>query len=587
MNEKKTLEESGARCDLSLLSEQKRGVLKRRLAYVEAVERRSGVSLKRESIEPIVESLAETLEEDPPGWYSVYRWLKRYRGSRRDPLSLIPYALRYSKRAPRLSKEVDSIVNESISEIYLNRRKCSAREVWKEIKSRILDYNQQNLGISLVCPSYKTICNRISNLSEYEKTIAREGYGVARAKFRQSFGGVRTERLLQRVEIDHTLLDLYVLEDETGELAGRPTLTTALDSRSRTLVGLYVGFEPPSYLCVAECLKCAILPKSWIKESYPMVKHDWICSGIPECIVVDNGKEFHSSHLSDACISLGIKLEHTAPRSPWLKGQVERYFRTLNQGIVHKQLGSTLGQKNYPPNFDPQNDACVGFSDFMAMLYVWVIDIYHQQIHRTLQNTPHKEWQRLSGFSLPLLSRTPRDICIALCRAERRVLSHKGIEFNGLFYNSRELANMYRRSDKQKVYFKIDPTDISWIAVYDPIGQLYFDVPALRIEYAQGKTLWQHRVINRFRRETNKQLGAEIELTEAEQKIKSMINEASSKKRNKARYTQKQSRFKNIGNMNVASEGFKEESFDLQEEKDNIEYFYGNREGWSGGYLEE
>src|SRR5205085_8421023 len=91
-------------------------------------------------------------------------------------------------------------------------------------------------------------------------------------------------RILERVEIDHTVLDLFLVDEEDRLPIGRPTLTFALDVYSRYPVGCYVGFENPSYRAVQNCLFHAILPKQDTRELYG-TKNEWLAYGLPEMLV--------------------------------------------------------------------------------------------------------------------------------------------------------------------------------------------------------------------------------------------------------------------------------------------------------------
>jgi putative transposase len=74
-----------------------------------------------------------------------------------------------------------------------------------------------------------------------------------------------------------------------------------------------------------------------------------------------------------------------------------------------------------------------------------------------------------------------------LGRSEARKLSHKGIELNGLFYNSPELLNLSRRlGAKLDVEVRVDDADLGKIIVLSPDDREPIAVPALDIDYAKG-----------------------------------------------------------------------------------------------------
>jgi hypothetical protein len=61
-----------------------------------------------------------------------------------------------------------------------------------------------------------------------------------------------TIEILERVEIDHTPLDLFVVDDDTGMPLGRPYVTLCIDDFSRCILGMHIGFTSPSYQSVVQ-----------------------------------------------------------------------------------------------------------------------------------------------------------------------------------------------------------------------------------------------------------------------------------------------------------------------------------------------
>lgn len=129
------------------------------------------------------------------------------------------------------------------------------------------------------------------------------------------------DRPLMRVEIDHTQVDIILIDAEDGLPLGKPTLTSVLDTATHYPLGYYLGFEPPSYPAVCEGLAHAFKPKGDVQAKYN-TDHDWIAYGLPRTLVVDNGREFKGQSLEDACLSLGIMLQFTPKMTPHFKGGV-------------------------------------------------------------------------------------------------------------------------------------------------------------------------------------------------------------------------------------------------------------------------
>jgi putative transposase len=133
---------------------------------------------------------------------------------------------------------------------------------------------------------------------------------------------------------------------------------------------------------------------------------------------------------------------------------------------------------------------------------MWIADVYHQQVHRSLQTTPAKMWtSSIRPEDIRLPDETTQ-LDVVMGRVESRSLSHKGIEFEGLFYNSPELIELQRKEGKKlTVEIRINESDIGSIYVLSPKTSKAYAVPALDREYASGISLWQHKVIKNYQRQ--------------------------------------------------------------------------------------
>jgi putative transposase len=56
------------------------------------------------------------------------------------------------------------------------------------------------------------------------------------------------------VQIDHTVIDLIVVDERDRQPIGRPYLTLAIDVFTRCVVGMVVTLEAPSAVSVGLCL---------------------------------------------------------------------------------------------------------------------------------------------------------------------------------------------------------------------------------------------------------------------------------------------------------------------------------------------
>lgn len=208
--------------------------------------------------------------------------------------------------------------------------------------------------------------------------------------------------------------------------------------------------------------------------------------------------EFYSKDFKDACRQLGIVDMYNPPKDPHYKGSIERYFGTMNRRLLHRQPGTTFSNILDKKDYDPKKNALISFSAFMEMLHIWIVDVYHQSIHKGLKDIPAHVWDE--GFLKypPALPRRKADLRILIGNVEYRTIGPSGIQLYTLLYNCEELALLRRKSKDEKVALKLNPEDLSAIYVYDRKNDRYISVPAVDQEYTQGLNLWQHEVIKTY-----------------------------------------------------------------------------------------
>lgn len=471
---------------------------------------------------------------------SLERWLSAYIESGYAIHSLAPdLEARARKGEVRRDPGSESIVTAVLAECKANPMKRSVNDVFLMVVNRIAEENRRRPeGDKLPVPSEMTI---------YRRIVAGKANILSRRKSRLEMqadapveDGPNPTRILERVEIDNTLLDLFVVDEEDRLPIGRPTLTYALDVYSGLPCGVYVGFEPASYRTAAACLYHCIMPKGDVRGLYGTA-NDWPVYGQMETLIVDNGKDFTGADLTDACGQLGIILEVLPVKTPWFKGSIERSFRTNNTGLIHGLPGTTFSNVLERGDYDAMQHACISLTGFWKMLHLFLIDIYAQEYHEGKKAIPYKRWQKSleMGFA-PVLHTSAEETRILLMRSEARTIQRAGIQFEWLFYRSPDLKRLRSQiPEGTEVRFKYDPGDISAIYVTDPGTGKRLQVPVAHesLDYARGLSLWKHRIINRFVQAERGEVDIEA-LAEAKAKIQRiMAEEFALTRKNRGRVT--------------------------------------------------
>jgi len=437
-----------------------------------------------------------------PNWTSVARWKKKYLANGKDAFALVDANHNKGNRNERYETEVREIVSDCIDQIYMQRERKTIEETIEESVVMVTRENKQRpQSEQLPLPTRRLIRRLIDMIPAFDRCAARYGRIAANRIYRSKLKHLVTKKPLEAAEIDHTQLDLFVIDDETHIPLGRPWLTICIDNHTRCILGIYIGFEPPSYLTVGKCLKHAFLPKTDLQTQYPAIRHSWAAHSVMEQLFVDNGMEFHSISLEKACFAFGVEIVYTPRKRPWFKGKIERFNRTINDGVSHGMAGTTFSNIFEKDDYDPAKHAVVTLSTLRLIIHKWIADYYHQKPHRSLdQQTPAAVW---NSSVLPediALAHNPAEMDILLGKAvEEKRVTHKGIEINCLLYNSPELMLLRRQyGEDLTVEIRIDESNLGHVYVILKDNQGYIEVPALNQEYANGVSLWLHNICRNY-----------------------------------------------------------------------------------------
>jgi len=484
--------------DFSMLPDELKQEVENRFEAIKPL-----LQIEGEAIFPYIKARAAELKSQGKvgSERTLYRWYKDYQDSRGNIFSLIPAYYNCGSKGSRQNKEVDQIIEKFINDFYNKKEAITVKTVSRLIRDNINSINKfREAKNRLTIPSQSTIRRRIKEQDPFQSAKARYGAKFAKENFGMVNQQEKPKRPLERVEFDHTPIDLIVVDDKTREEIGRPWLTYLIDCCSGSILGFYISFEHPSYISVMQALKHAIAPKDYVKEKYPNIKNEWLVYGLPEKLVVDNGKEFLSKDLDDACKQLNIELFQCPVKSPWYKGTVERSFRTFQQGLIHQLPGTTFSntQGRKKREYQSEKKAVISFSALIEIVHRWIIDVYSEEFNSGVKGIPKNIWkQGIEFYGRPHIPASRFDWTYALMKIDERTIGNEGIRFNHLKYQSHELQQLrseLEKKDISRVKFKYDPEDLSRIFVYDDASKSFIEVPGNNQKYTKGLSLYIHRL---------------------------------------------------------------------------------------------
>jgi putative transposase len=491
-------------CDLP---EEEAKIATFRYACIIAVERQRVLEERTITAKEIKEKLHEVAivaQCKPLSLATYYRWRSRFERSGRRVESLVDRDDRKGNHSERLDAEVRHLIELAI-ENWLKPHRPTKQWAFSILIGRIIEANEARpLDLQLPLVSFTTFCRLTEKLDPYLVATRRYGENHAKVKFRTRAGGPRPTRPLERLEIDHTPLDVIIV-NTLGVTLGRPYATVAICGTTRAILAIHISFTPPSYLSVMRCLYQAILPKSCKIGGVQVTSNDWLSYGMPEELICDNGPEFVGLNLEAACSSLGIGLKFMPRGQPWFKGRIERFLRSLGTGLIHNVSGTTKENILMKGEYRPEKDLLIELPFLKEIALRWTVDIYMQSLHRGIGTSPAMAWQRAIANSpvVPIDPSLPLEIILGM--NFKRTVSNGRISLNCLQYYSPVLSLLFTAGQKDRtVSIKLDPEDIGIVYVLHPDDGIYFAAYAVETDYASGLPLYVHELLLVEARVTNR-----------------------------------------------------------------------------------
>jgi putative transposase len=227
-----------------------------------------------------------------------------------------------------------------------------------------------------------------------------------------------------------------------------------------------------------ETLEMVVTPKRRYADAVG-AGSEWEHHGSPECIVHDQGAAFMSGIFRRAIIDLGCDPDAPPAGLAWLRGTIERAFRTVEGQALAPFTGRSFGSIDAKGDYDPASRASLTIEELCQVLVRWVVDVYHNTPHAGLGGeTPNNAWSRLvSKFGI--IPAPDRHVRRAIFGTDlMRTVTARGVRCLGLFYNCVELQAHRRHHGDADMEVKLDPSDLGHVSVR--LGAGWVAVPCMR-----------------------------------------------------------------------------------------------------------
>lgn len=425
----------------------------------------------------------------------VYRLIKQSRAGAGLLTDLAPGISSGGKGKVRLDGEVESIIANVIETLYLSRQKRSIAVIHREIRKRCIQAGYP-------APARNTVQSRVWSLDPVKVKNKREGFRATRMLLPASGTTPPPAAPLDLVQMDHSPMDVIVVEESSRAPIGRPTLTLAIDVFTRCIVGMLVTFEPPSATSVGLCLAHTVCNKQAYLTRIGLPDVEWPMYGKPVSIHVDNAKEFYSEALERGCEQHGITLDYRPKEQPHFGGIIERVIGTAMKK-AHELPGTTFSNIKERGRYDSDARAVLTLQELEKWI-VLAIATYHGSVHGTLKVPPAYVWNKSVKPEKIYSVRDERAFLIDFLPVEKRNVRRTGFVLDHITYYADSLKPwIASRHRLDKFIIRRDPRDLSRVWVLDPPSNQYIELPYRSISNP-AVTLWEHKKAVATLRETGR-----------------------------------------------------------------------------------
>lgn len=427
-------------------------------------------------------------------------------------VGLIPLTHQKGNRVRKMDQDVIDLLEQYITRYYESKKQMTVRSVYKLFRQECIDSGSMP-------PSEKTFSIEVGKRPKYKLIESRQGPKAAYKEEPFYFELTQTtprhgDRPFEIGHMDHTELDIELVCSKTGKKLGKPWLTIFIDAFSRKVLAFYLTYDTPSYR------SCMMVSRECVRKF----------NRLPNIIVVDGGKEFSSVYFDTLLASNNVG-KKVRPASKARFGSVcERLFGTTNKMFIHNLTGNTQIMKNVrqvTKQFDPKNNAIWTFESLYSMLDKWFYEVYDNQIHQTLGESPKDAYNnriKTSGQrkqTYILYDENFRMLTLPTTRkGTAKVMAGRGIKINNFIFWSDALVNP-NVEDKQ-VFVRYDPFNMG--VAYAYVENYWVHLNSEYILEMDGRTEKEVKMASEVLRRKKKMANQDTSLTSAQ--IVNFLNSA-------------------------------------------------------------
>lgn len=389
---------------------------------------------------------------------SLRRWVKDYKDAEdaygNGFLGLLPKPRR-GNRSTRVEPDAKKLAERTISSSYENHTQKTILEVYGEYENAC---EQEEVPLQPI--SYTTFTKMIHSRPLHDQIFQRQG---RRAAYQFDIPHIYIESDTPRhgdypfhiVHFDHTELDIELVCSQTGKNLGRPMFSALMDATTRRIFAIDLSYDPASNKTCMMIMRLCV-------QRY---------NRLPKFLVVDGGKEFHSTYFESLCAMNSVNLKHRPAAQPRHGSVIERWFRTKDTQLIHELEGNTQVMKlvrQVTKSVNPKNHAVWTLEELWVLLSIWCFEIYDQKSHPALNGmSPREAYEHglvtTGSRRMTYIAYDENFQMMSLPTTDKKtakVQPSRGVKINYIYYWNEQFTD-YRISGKQ-VPVRYDPYNLGY-----------------------------------------------------------------------------------------------------------------------------
>jgi putative transposase len=430
----------------------------------------------------------------PPGPKCLRSWIADLIAAGMNPLGLRTDYRKCGNHDPRLTPAAYAFLWK-FARMAATPEKPDGKTIWRQMKSAIAEENKRRREgdvpeaaklPQIIVPSYARLLEEIDKIPFFDKLAGQIGVDKAKNYCRAVNQGLASiVRPLQRVEFDEWTVHLHVLlvltqvwntlteKEKKSVEKVRLVLCLAIDVATKCVVGMSLAKTacPENAL---RCLESAVSDKQEYADAAGAVT-PWDQCGIMETAAADAGTSFANFDFRVRAVDLGVKFKTAPAGVPFLRGTVERVFRSTDEKFAALFAGRTFSHPVEKGDYDSEGRASLTIDEFAEALVRYKIDHYHNQPHDGLGGeTPRSRWLRLTeevAVDAPPDDHLRR---VVFGIDLRPVVGAHGVRVLGIDYQRQELNDLFVQEGHVQIDVRVDQRNLGGISA--KIGDEWVEV---------------------------------------------------------------------------------------------------------------